>query len=85
MGARPPHRVRPRLRGSVARPRALVHAAARVPWARSSNYSGRLEFELDLLPLQISRFFPHFESLVLGCIDANFCKQMLNARWKAFD
>ena len=43
-----------------------------VHWARISN-SWSLEFELDLGSLQISKFPPNFERLVLGCIDADFC------------
>ena len=27
----------------------------------------------------------NFERLVLGCIDANFCKKILNSFWKALD
>ena len=30
-------------------------------------------------------FPPNFEGLVLGCIDAGFCKYILDTRWKAFD
>ena len=39
----------------------------------------------QLLGNAFSQFLANFERPVLGCIDANVCKQKLNARLRALD